>query len=274
MAFSLLSWNIEKFNYDKPARVKTVAVAIKEHDPDVFGVLEFLAKDAARRLVRDFFPDYDFAFTDSKMGIEILVGWRRGRFAQILYTQRRELQVRNENLRPGGLLSVRQKGATLFNNMLFLHTDSGTLPDEYRRRETMFGKIWSLKKALAALPEQEGKARLIAVGDLNTMGRKDTPGAPKVTEDQEIAALSSATTKAGMQVLTKSAPKTWSNPSGSKKSNLDHMIASNDLAFKSQQVNGQSVQVVVDGWVNKTGPAKRSFIENVSDHSMLFAEIA
>ena len=274
VAFSVLCWNIEKLNDSKPARVQAVADAIREHDPDVIGILEFLAKDAARRLVRDFFTDYDFAFTDSKMSIEILVGWRRGKFAQVLYTQRRELQAGSENLRPGGLLCVRQKGSNQFNNMLFLHTDSGTTAKEYATRRTMFGKIFSLNKALETLLEQEGKSRFMALGDLNTMGRAVAPNVSKVTEAQEIALLATAAMKANMQVLTKSAPKTWSSPSGSKKGNLDHVIASNDLSFKTQEVvDGQPVKVLVDGWVNKTGNARRSFIENVSDHSMQFLEI-
>jgi hypothetical protein len=102
MGFSLAVWNIERFNYT-PQRVRAVGQLLTKHDPDVFGILEFLAKDAARRLVRsDDFQPYDFAFTDSDQGIEILVGWKRGKFAQALYTQRREMQVGNLRLRSGG----------------------------------------------------------------------------------------------------------------------------------------------------------------------------
>lgn len=274
MGFSVLCWNIEKFNDSKPERIQAVADAIRTHDPDVIGILEFLAKDAARRLVRDFFPDHDFAFTDSKMSIEILVGWRRSKFGQVLYTQRRELQAGSENLRPGGLLCVREKGAAQFHNMLFLHTDSGVTAREYETRRTMFSKIFSLNKALQALHEQQGKSRFIALGDLNTMGRVIAPNVTPITEAQEIAQLVTAAGKAGMQLLPKSAPKTWSSPTGSRKSNLDHVLASNDLNFKTQgTVGGQPVKVLVDGWVNMSGAARRTFIETISDHSMLFVEI-
>src|SRR5512143_3419534 len=126
MAFSFASWNVKRFNY-LPQRVRAVGQMLKNHDPDVFGILEFLAKDAARKLVRsEDFRAYDFAFTDSKQGIEILVGWKRGKFKQVLYTQRREMQVGNQSLRPGGLLSVLEKTGETFTNILFLHTDSGT----------------------------------------------------------------------------------------------------------------------------------------------------
>ncbi|HET7392988.1 MAG TPA: hypothetical protein VFK25_04320, partial [Candidatus Binatia bacterium] len=193
---------------------------------------------------------------------------------QVLYTQRRELQAGSENLRPGGLLCVRQKNSQQFNNMLFLHTDSGVTAKEFKTRRTMFGKIFSLNKVLQALHEQEGKSRFIALGDLNTMGRVKAPRVSPVTETEEIAQLVIAAGEANMQLLEKSAPKTWSSPTGSKKGNLDHVIASNDLTFKTQEtLDGQPVKVLVDGWVNKTGNARRSFIENISDHSMLFVEI-
>lgn len=267
MGFSFAVWNVEKFNYS-PQRTKAVGDLIKNQDPDVFGILEFLAKDAARKLVRsDDFRSYDFAFTDSEQGIEILVGWKRGKFAQVLYTQRRELQVGNSRLRPGGLLSVLEKHDDVFTNLLFLHTDSGTDSLAYKNRRTMFGKVWSMKKTLAKLPEQNGEARLVAMGDLNTMGRKGGPNAA-----DEIADLAAQASTAGMRLLQKSHDKTWSSD-GKKTSNLDHVIASDDLQFKTLQAGNPPAQILVDGWVNRTGEARLNFVKNISDHSLLYGEI-
>lgn len=193
----------------------------------------------------DDFQPYDFAFTDSEQGIEILVGWKRGTFAQALYTQRREMQVGNLRLRPGGLLSVLEKNAAVFTNLLFLHTDSGTDAGAYQNRQTMFGKIWSLRRALAALPEQQGQPRLIALGDLNTTGRKNGPSAA-----DEIAALEAQATQHRMRVLPKTHPHTWSSD-GTKKSNLDHVIASTDLQFKPVPGTAAPAEVLVDGWVSR-----------------------
>ena len=96
--------------------------------------------------------------------------------------------------------------------MLFLHTDSGVTAKEYKTRRTMFGKIFSLNKVLQTLHEQEGKSRFIALGDLNTMGRVKAPRVTPVTETEEIAQLVIAAGEANMQLLEKSAPKTWSSP--------------------------------------------------------------
>ena len=267
MGFSFAVWNVEKFKFS-PQRARAVGQLIKNHDPDVFGILEFLAKDAARKLVRsDDFQAYDFAFTDSEQGIEILVGWKRGKFAQALYTQRRELQVGNRRLRPGGLISVLEKNSEVFTNLLFLHTDSGTDSQAFKNRQAMFGKIWSMKRALEKLPEQNGQARLVAMGDLNTMGRKGGPNAA-----EEIAKLDADAQDKGMRILAKSHEHTWSSD-GKKKSNLDHVIASTDLQFKNLQAGPPPAQVLVDGWVNRTGEARTNFVKNISDHSLLFAEI-
>jgi len=263
MGFSFLVWNVERFNYS-PQRVRAVGQLIKSHDPDVFGILEFLAKDAARVLVRstDFRP-YDFAFTDSAQGIEILVGWKRKKFRQVLYTQRRELQVGNARLRPGGLLSVLEANNAPFTNLLFLHTDSGTDAQAYRNRQKMFEKIWSMKSALEKL--QPGRPRFVVLGDLNTMGRKQGPDAAA-----EIAQLGVDAAHHGMRILSKTHPHTWSSD-GEKKSNLDHVIASADLHFKTQQP--APAEVVVDGWVNRAGEARTNFVKNISDHCLLFAEV-
>ena len=267
MSFSFAVWNIERFNY-MPQRVRAVGSLIKSHDPDVFGILEFLAKDAARRLVRSKeFRPYDFAFTDSEQGIEILVGWKRQKFRQVLFTQRRELQVGNTRLRPGGLLSILDRNADVFANLLFLHTDSGTDPAAYANRQKMFAKIWNMKRALEKLPEQKGQARFVVLGDLNTMGRKNGPSSL-----EEIGALRAAATTNGMRLLQKTHEVTWSS-GGKAMSNLDHVLATDDLRFRPQSPGAAAVEVLVDGWVNRTGEARTNFIKNISDHCLLFAAV-
>lgn len=286
MAFTFLVWNVEKFRATNTSRIRTVADHIKDQDPDIVCILEFMGKssalkpaekkDAARRLISRFLPDYDFGLTDSKKRLEILTGWKRDKFAQVLYTQRREFDVKNPNLRPGGLLSVREVGAASFHNFLFLHTDSGRKERDYNNRQDMFKKIWKLKRALERLPIQAGRARFVVMGDLNTMGRSAVGAKPSISAKQEIAALQQDAQNKGMRILSKSFPKTWSYPSGSKKSDLDHVIASDDLTFQLWTlVDDPNVEfeVEVRGWNERSGNARRSFIENISDHCSLWGEI-
>ena len=120
MSFKFMSWNVKHFRGGSKSRIEKVDAHIGAEDPDVFGIIEFQAKDAARKIVTKYYHEYDFGMTDSKMGLDFLIGWRREKFQQVIYTQRREFMAGNINLRPGGLLSFLEEGKTAFTNMLFL----------------------------------------------------------------------------------------------------------------------------------------------------------
>ncbi len=285
MSFSFLVWNVERFQATNSQRIRKVADHIRNQDPDVLCILEFMGKSGAndpgepkgeaRRLISEFLTDYDFGLTDSKRRLEILTGWKRNRFDQVLYTQRREFDARNPNLRPGGLLSLRESGASAFHNLLFLHTDSGRSKRDYDNRQDMFKRIWKLKRALAALPIQQGEPRLIALGDLNTMGRKAVNNQPSISMNDEVNQLAQDALANGMRMLSKSFDRTWSRPSGSLRSNLDHVIASSDLQFQQWFYASEPnnvFEVDVHGWNDLTGQTRRSFIETISDHCSLWAQ--
>ncbi|CAA0113270.1 Uncharacterised protein [Halioglobus japonicus] len=76
-------------------RTQEVAALITRFDPDIFGIIEFGAKYPIRDLIMNHFSKYDFVMIDSTMGIEIQVGWERGAFRRILFTQRRKFQEGN-----------------------------------------------------------------------------------------------------------------------------------------------------------------------------------
>jgi endonuclease/exonuclease/phosphatase family metal-dependent hydrolase len=287
MSFTVMVWNVEKFKATNLSRIRTVADHIRSDDPDVFCLLEFMGKssalrpaqkrDAARRLISEFFPRYDFGLTDSKKRIEILVGWKVDSFAQVLYTQRREFDPsQRSTLRPGALLSVREFGSTSFHNLLFLHLDMGRDAQAFQNRSNMFRRIVRLKNALQQIPIQNGNAQMIALGDLNTMGRSGRPNAPSVSAAAEITQMTTRFNNGGMSVLTKAFDRTFSNASGSRRSPLDHGVASNDLTFQQftkQGVDNNPFEIDVRGWVDLTGNARRSFINNISDHCSLTGEV-
>jgi hypothetical protein len=276
VGYSFLVWNVEHFKGGHN-RTEKVDDLIESFQPDIFGILEFQAKDVARDLVHNYFNDYDFAFTDSKMSIEILVGWKRGKFDQVLYTQRREFQTGNVNLRPGGLLSFKRHGDSIFDNILFLHTDSGIDSTAYQNRQKMFKKIFDMKKAIENMSIQQGNARFIVCGDLNTMGRLKPDSVSKISSQQEIDKLTNDAQKSGMICLSKSHKETWG--SSSKKSELDHVIASTDLSFRLNPKQNYIVNpmatyhVAVEGWNRYSGNARKSFLKNISDHCALYAEV-
>lgn len=258
--FSVLSWNVEHFK-GGTTRITDVARHIRDQNPDVFGIFEVQGGDVLD-LMRNRFPEYDFSITDGPQQMETIVAHRRGKFSQVVFTQKREFKLYNPQLRPGAFLSVRL-GPDFFN-ILFLHTDSGTEAPDFGNRQEMFEKIVSVKKALDKLAQ--GDSRLIALGDFNTMGlffptRRKSNG--RVTAGEEVSALDSAGDKVKMSVLTKDFSNTYSN--GKIESNLDQVIASDNLRI--------TTPVAVRGWQQLAGVARQKFINEISDHCSLLLKV-
>jgi Endonuclease/Exonuclease/phosphatase family len=270
MKFSVLSWNVESFR-GSAAQLGNVSAHIRSLNPDVFGLFEVENVNIVT-LMRGHLPEHDYFLTDGPENKEILVGVRRGKFEQSVFTQKREFKAYNPTLRPGALLSVSLAGE--FYNILFLHTDSGTEAPSFGNRNEMFDKIWKLK---AALDKQapNGASRFMVLGDMNTMGlqfparkKSDT----RVSEADEIKALQDLAGKNGQSLLPKEFDKTFNN--GKLTSNLDHVLATNNIAFgEFGQASGQPFLVKVTGWQQLTGAARKKFIETISDHCSLYCEV-
>lgn len=276
--FSFLSWNVRHFKGSK-SRLNEVDTFVTDLDPDVFGLIEYQGKSSIRELMVDRFPEYDFAVTDSTGNLEVVVGYRRGKFDQVVWTQKRQFNDVKRRLRPGALISLRLGNE--FYNLLFLHTDSGTKETDYKNRKRVFGKVWRLKGALEKRAAS-GKSNLIVLGDLNTMGKGRT-----ISGASEIRKLEKAANRNGLRMLSKDWDVTWSQwgkgPRGNRRmlkvseldelntSNLDHVIASNEVEFESSGNSGEDIHV--KGWRQLTGAKKADFLWNLSDHCGLFGEV-
>lgn len=279
MKFSFLSWNVRQYKGSK-ARLEDADELITSLNPDIFGLIEFRAKKQMRKLMFDMFPEYDFAVTDSKLGLEITAGWKRGKFKQVIWTQKRDFRNQNPNMRPGSLLSVNLNNQIY--NLLFLHTDSGTDAAAYKTRGQMFKKIWKLRNALEKASSSR-RANLIALGDLNTMGKGRT-----ISGEAEIKKLAKSAKSQKMELLPKNQSYTWhqwgKGPRGprrrklktseladAKKSDLDHVLASKELRFKKFNRKGDKIDV--QGWNQLSGMQRVNFLWDLSDHSAIYGEV-
>ncbi len=273
MKFSVLSWNVESFK-GTPAQLASVATHITALNPDVFGIFEVEKVDIVA-LITQHLPGYDYNVTDGPENKEILVAVRKGKFEHSIFTQKREFKSYNPALRPGAMLNL-WLGETIYN-ILFLHTDAGTNAASFGNRNEMFDKIWKVKHALDKLPPQDpAGSRLIALGDMNTMGLR-FPGQTKkytrVPEDEEIAILAAVAQQEGMTRLPKEFEKTYNN--GRVTSNLDHVLATTNLAFNplGKDADGKTFYVRVTGWQQLSGAARKTFINTISDHCSLYCEV-
>ncbi len=272
MKFSLLSWNVETFTGTE-SKLSNVTTHVKSLNPDVVGFFEVENVNIIS-LMNNQLPEYDYNLTDGPENKEILVGVRRGKFQQSIFTQKREFKAYNPSLRPGALMSLWLAGE--FYNILFLHTDSGTEAPSFGNRNEMFDKIWSLKKALDKKSQGGTGAKLIVLGVLNTMGlqypfKKKTD--TRISEADEIKALEAIAEKNQMVVLQKEFNLTYNN--GTLMSNLDHVIATDNLTFRQLgTAQGRPFFVRVSGWQQLQGSARKQFIETISHHCSLYSEVA
>jgi len=271
MLFRLLSWNVEKFNGDQ-AQLSEVTNQISTIDPDVFGIFEVENVNIVDLIV-NYLPDYDFYLTDGPQNMEILIGVRIGKFEQTTFTQKRQFKVYNPFLRPGAFITLRIQG--LHYNILFLHTDSGTEAPDFGHRAEMFEKVWHLRNALNKINPDPGDAKLIILGDLNTMGLQypyRRVSHRRVEEKEEIDALEEFAHRRDMVVLKKEYETTFNNLE--YESNLDHVLATENVTFGDLgQTDSEPYKVKVTGWHQLQGAARRRFIENISDHCSLHCEV-
>lgn len=71
-------------------------------------------------------------------------------------------------------------------------------------RQKMLKRIFRVRNALDGLPEQGGNGRLIALGDLNTMGRTRNGPREAISETDKTDALKRDALDNGMRVLSRS----------------------------------------------------------------------
>jgi hypothetical protein len=283
--FSVASWNVEHFKKSSESdtsRVKRVVKFILGENggpasvPDIFALYEVEGKDVYQDFMSEF-PNHRFHLTEGKQSQEIFIGVHRK--LQSFSTQRLEFKTGREYQRPGLLLTMRIKGVDY--SLLFLHIRSGNKTEDFGLRDAALTHAFNLKKAL---DEAAGdSANFIFLGDLNTMGIDDpVPYLKKMdlSPEEETERLLYWANKRKMVLLGKEttfidgADKevTWYNGSSDyEPTNLDHVIASEQLQIRSQG-NGP-FNVTILGWPKLPQAEWENWFSRYSDHAMLYFEV-
>lgn len=267
-AFSVVSWNCEHWKEDDPRSAVRIEL-LAEQNADVIALYEVEGKDVWRA-VMDGLPGYSFFITEGQNTQEILIGVAPGTTAFL--TQRIEFQSRDAFMRPGAFLTVRVDGAEY--SLLFLHLASMTDGRGFGLRADMTERALKFKQHLDGIAK--GKANYMFMGDLNVMGLDYVYGKEgssllhdRVSAEHEIAALGYFAGKADMRVLSKTADFTW-HGSGKMRSNLDQVVASDQIAF--EQFGGKDVDV--RGWPQLPDAEQEKWVEKFSDHALLYFEVS
>lgn len=271
MALRILSWNVEHFTGHgtgaRADRVARVSQLIADENPDIFALMEVKGSTVFTEFTQRF-PGYSFSITEGTQVQEILIGVRGGLSA--FFTQRNEFKRSNPSLRPAALLTVTTDGGEQLS-LLFSHFKSLPSPEGFGLRDAMFEKVRSLKKAIDAATNDQGK--FVLLGDLNTMGLNMTFSDADLTGDEEIARVDKVLRFRDLHRQQKTHPHTFNNGSNSSypPADLDHVYASSNLDFIAQ---GQGATVRVAGWAEEQTQADvDAWIDAFSDHAPLIFDI-
>jgi hypothetical protein len=270
-AFGVASWNCEHWKDGDPRNAHRIEF-IASQKADVLALYEVEGAEVWRD-VMDGLPGYSFFITEGQNTQEILVGIAPGVTAFL--TQKIEFQSRDSYMRPGAFLTVRADGTDY--SLLFMHVASMDDPRGFGLRTDMIDRAFGFKEYLDK--RIDGRANFLFLGDLNAMGldyvfgKEQPPGTKllhdRVSAEQEIERLAFEAAKRKMRVLSKTAANTWGKASGDR-SNLDHVVASDQLHFKS--FGGKEVEV--RGWPQLGSAAEQGkWIQEFSDHGLLYFEV-
>ncbi|MBV6644731.1 MAG: endonuclease/exonuclease/phosphatase family protein [Cyclobacteriaceae bacterium] len=276
--FSVLSWNVKHFGSgsrdDKGhlkssfvSKVQRVTQLIKSKEPDIIAIYEVKGEDVFFEFMNHF-ENYSFYITEGQQTQEILLGIKSNLTAFV--TQRLEFKAANPHLRPGLLATISVDQVRY--SLLFLHLKSINDPYGWGLRDFMWEKMRSLKGVLNKIAGGSQNSRFIVLGDLNTMGMNLIYSNKDFDGDEEVARFDDMvrSAKYDMRRLKKTYELTYTNESGTTQSNLDHVYATNNIAFN--QFNGKDVEVI--GWPEKqTAGELKQWVTDYSDHAMLYFEV-
>lgn len=298
MAFTVLSWNVEQFEGLADPNDHKIAQYIRKSNPDrpidsmaqkywpdIISIYEVKNSHQAFLFANKYFKKYLTFITDGPNNQEIMILIKEDKFNHITVTQKHKFKIDNPYLRPGALVTVTKNN--LHTNLLFLHSKSGIKADAFGDRFEITKHIFNLNKHLQRIQEDSGlEARLIILGDLNTMGLKFPKSlvAHEIqSNEDEINGLAYLAEKAyrsgfnGMKFAIKKHDLTFSNKNDRLQSNLDHVLISDGIQLDdlgTRPSDSLPFQVSVNGWIDKPTVALRNqFIADYSDHCSLFLKV-
>lgn len=293
MSFKVLSWNIEHFKGLSDPRATDLAAYIKgsglnppsNDPPDIIAIYEVENSHQGFLFALTHFKNYLTFITEGQNSQEIMILVKKDAFDHITITQNHIFKIGNPYLRPGALLTVSKNN--VHTNLLFLHSASGILSDAFGDRIEIAGHFFNLNRQLQKIEDDGGTAaRLIILGDLNTMGLRfprNLVSQKILSYGEERDGLAQLAARAhqsgftGMEFAVKKHDLTFSNPNDRDQSNLDHVIISDGIHLTNlgnRPDDNAAFKVSVNGWIDKpSGPDRNNFINSMSDHCSLFFKV-
>jgi hypothetical protein len=266
--FSFASWNVEGFR-GRPDRFgRVVDVLTDNGPPDVFAIFEVKSSTTVFNEFTTRMPSHQFFITvTAKSPIDTLVGVNRNFTAY--YEQRNEFTGGMPSLRPGALVTIIANGDRY--SLLFVHLKAFDKPVAWGLRDDMVHNIRSLKRTLDNIAGAD--ANMIALGDYNAVGLNVSYANNDMSDAEELTRYENIFANKNMSLIQKDQPFTLWGGTGSSypPADADHIFASDQLDIRPGAAgNGVSVR----GWPElATDALKTQWINQISDHAMLFGEV-
>ena len=271
IAFSVLSWNVEKFGTKGDEHTARILDTVSTKTPDLVAFYETKPSAVWLPLMQQL-DDYAWYITEGKQSQETLLGVKND--LNVFVTQRTEFKTRDAYYRPGLLCTVLVDDSVY--PVLFLHLASLRDPKGFGRRQEQLDAAFDFKRTLDK-SAPGASSNYMFVGDLNAMGLDFKYFQPasgqhyqrvRVAAEQELERLAWQADRHGMRLLKKSHDQTWRNAGGTR-SDLDHVVAADHLQFTQQAGS----DVLVEGWVNRPVAEQRDWLTRYSDHALLYFEV-
>jgi len=265
-SLKFISWNIKHFSGRASDRLDGVVQYLKKVDADIISLYEIKGSKIFG-LLAQLMPGYSWMTTAGAQSQEILVGVREG-LGTIGFEQTDSFKARNNFLRPGLLTNIKLPSGDIFT-FLSLHLKSHADYQALAVREEQFAALYSLSKKLKA----KG-IKLIAMGDLNTMGLA-LPYGHGFDTAAEFEMKKRKISNAGLKLCSKDWDHTWtpSKNSDYDQADLDHVLAHEDVDFIPQGKNGAAIAV---DWPSNYSPrSARStwYRDTMSDHAPIIGAV-
>jgi hypothetical protein len=254
--FSIAFWNLEHFNRDDK-RTRAALRLVRDQHADVFSVCEINNRIICAELVEEM-PDYQFMISSAPQTQELFVGAKKT--FNFYFSERVHYHLAGIQLSLPECI------------VLFLRTKQGLESVELGPRRDIFRRAmeymnWCEKSihddSVPFPPKFIFLGSLNARGDSNPLGREIDPAV-------ELEKLDKKAKQLHLKRLTKNSHFTWWKGQDSTKSDLDHVIASEDLAF----CKFIEADIDVRGWPKlDTESHQIQWIRKYSEHGILYFEV-
>lgn len=280
----LVFWNVRNMGDDEHVkdetdRVQAIADLIVNEDVDVACIAEVVGEDIKTKMNDVLPPGYTIHQTTSENFHGIMTIFKNAANRKTVIQQRNEFKGPKGKDRAYPLIEITQNDQKIA--ILPMHAKAGSRDFDFNLRQHRLQDVSNLAVSL-----HEKQVPLIALGDMNTVGKKEKVDAQSELRRAEYLLYDPATEfayedwdAAKMILLPKDSPNSWKGIGKDSKfdeSDMDHVFVSEWFADNIKEIDGNAdgAKVKVGGWTEQASEeARKQWVKENSDHGYIMLDI-